>query len=273
VGNVRAGKCNFRARWRSQLLLVFLSSVLAPRPHMHISCKCYKMATAVPFPKIQVPSSEIREWEWERGTPSICVVFIRFAIAAISFGGTLGFAWLLWKTHLGRFLAGKHLEDERLNSGLFFIFYLMQIMPGACEKKEYLTPFEWQLRQVCALFTLEIVRSENLVTKCWEYLPALNKVGARRCLSPNRPKAENILNSHLFCIEYRNGESISHAYAANQYALRCKYVASCVCVCVHFHSHTHTHICIYVVQIKWRQQARTILYLCKFISVTFPPLN
>jgi len=146
-------------------------------------------------------------------------------------------------------------------------------MPGACEKKEYLTPFEWQLRQVCALFTLEIVRSENLVTKCWEYLPALNKVGARRCLSPNRSKAENILNSHLFCIEYRNGENISHAYAANQYALRCKYVASCVRVCVCISIHTHTHICIYVVQIKWRQQARTILYLCKFISVTFPPLN
>lgn len=30
---------------------------------------------------------------------------------------------------------------------------------------------------------------------------------------------------------------------------------------------------IYIVQIKWHQQARTILYLCKFISVTFPPFN
>lgn len=79
-------------------------------------------------------------------------------------------------------MARKHLKDGRLNSVLFFIFYLMQIMPGACrqkwlkkyvkkiKKKEklriYLTPFEWQLRQVCALFTLEIVRYEILVTKC-----------------------------------------------------------------------------------------------------------
>jgi len=147
---------------------------------MHISCKCYKMATEAPF-QAQV----LRPSFFLCGrTPSICVVFIRFAIAAISFRRTLGFAWLLWKTHLGRrFLAGKHLKDGRLNSVLFFIFYLMQIMPGACrqkwlqkkyvkkiKKKEklriYLTPFEWQLRQVCALFTVEIVRSEISVTKC-----------------------------------------------------------------------------------------------------------
>lgn len=41
----------------------------------------------------------------------------------------------------------------------------------------------------------------------------------------------------------------------------------------HICAHTHTYIRLYIGQIKWQQQARTILYLCKFISVTFPPFN
>lgn len=41
----------------------------------------------------------------------------------------------------------------------------------------------------------------------------------------------------------------------------------------HICAHTHTYIRLYSGQIKWQQQARTILYLCKFISVTFPPFN
>lgn len=54
---------------------------------------------------------------------------------------------------------------------------------------------------------------------------------------------------------------------------------TCLCVLApltYMHTYVHTRIRsirLYIGQIKWQQQARTILYLCKFISVTFPPFN
>lgn len=58
---------------------------------------------------------------------------------------------------------------------------------------------------------------------------------------------------------------INTHFSANMFLLcECVCVCAGVCGCASSFAHTPPSVWVSVVQIKWHQQARTILYLCKF---------
>lgn len=123
----------------------------------------------------------------------------------------------------------------------------------------------------------------NLVTKCQRYSLALRKCQHKIRQSAREEAGQTDIRYNFSSVlnlkkKKEKTKPKTQFHHINQYALLCKHVCACplhiryihtyICICIH-----NIRVRLYIGQIKWHQQARTILYLCKFISVTFPPFN